>query len=369
AAERIQAGCIYALQNAVLEGHVYLPLHECLDEMRKILRLSKVEDERLIENIAILDAERKIVIDQHKLYLPSLYYAETNFVEHIEKLMEKPLDSEHAEADAIKIIGKAEEEDAIDYGDEQFQAIKQALQSKIMVLTGGPGTGKTTVIRAILQAYGDLHEVSLDMADYTKKSDFPFILTAPTGRAAKRLGQSTSMKASTIHSLLGWDGHDLFEKNESEQLTGKFIVIDEFSMVDTWLANHLFKAIPDDMQVLIVGDEDQLPSVGPGQVLADLIKTDVVPVVKLTEIYRQKDGSKIIELAHKIKQNELEANFVTNASDFSFLPCNERQVVDAVTTVFERAVYKGIDPKDIQVLAPMYRTEAGINQINQSIQM
>src|SRR5690625_8035588 len=128
-----------------------------------------------------------------------------------------------------------------------------------MILTGGPGTGKTTVIKAILKAYADIHQLSIDMKDYKKKSEFPFILAAPTGRAAKRLQQSTGMKATTIHRLLGWDGHDFFEKNEYEQLSGKYIIIDEFSMVDTWLANHLFKAIPNDMQVLLVGDEDQLP--------------------------------------------------------------------------------------------------------------
>lgn len=368
APERIQACCIYVLQNAVLDGHVYVPRAYCYDEMRKVLRQLDLQETVLAENLTVMDENRKIIIENERVYLPTLFYAEESFCKHIERILSDPLDTEITEAELMKFIGKTEEEDAIDYGIEQFEAIQAALHSKVMILTGGPGTGKTTVIRAIIRAYADLHELSTDPRDYAKKSQFPFILTAPTGRAAKRLGQSTGMKASTIHSLLGWDGHEIFEKNEHEKLSGKLIVIDEFSMVDTWLANHLFKAIPDDMQVLIVGDEDQLPSVGPGQVLADLIKTNLVPVKQLTEIYRQKDGSKIIELAHLIKQNTCTPAAVKNAKDFSFLPCNEWQVVDAVTTVFERAMNKGIDPKDVQILAPMYRTEAGINQINRSIQ-
>src|SRR5699024_2767830 len=122
---------------------------------------------------------------------------------------------------------------------------------------------------------------------------FPFILTAPTGRAAKRLQESTGIKASTINSLLGWDGNEQFDKNEYEQLSGLYLIIDEFSMVDIWLANHLFKAIPSDMQVLLVGDDDQLPSVGPGQVLSDLLNSQLIPLVTLNEVYRQKEGSKI----------------------------------------------------------------------------
>src|SRR5699024_9015669 len=195
------------------------------------------------------------------------------------------------------------EEETLSYGKEQYEAIKQALQEKVMILTGGPGTGKTTVIKGILRAFSTLHELSLDSADYKSRSEFPFILTAPTGRAAKRMSESTGIQAMTIHRLLGWDGQDGFEKDDQNPLSGKLIVVDEFSMVDIFLANQLFKAIPTDMHVLLVGDEDQLPSVGPGQVLADLLASKQIKSVKLEEVYRQKEGSKIIELAHQIKQD------------------------------------------------------------------
>jgi len=365
---RIQASCIYALQLSVLEGHVYLPIEKCMDEMIRILNVPSLMEEELMEHINQISKQENVIVQGNNVYLPSLYYAEENFSSHVKRIMEHNVEIEVTDAELMKLIGKTEDEEAISYGVEQFDAIKQAIHSKLMILTGGPGTGKTTVIKAILKAYADIHQLSIDMKDYKKKSEFPFILAAPTGRAAKRLQQSTGMKATTIHRLLGWDGHDFFEKNEYEQLSGKYIIIDEFSMVDTWLANHLFKAIPNDMQVLLVGDEDQLPSVGPGQVLSDILSSGLIPVAKLTEVYRQKEGSKIIQLAHQIKQDVCTDKDIQNDKDFSFLFCKEPQVVDVITTVIERAKKKGIDFNDMQVLAPMYKTSAGINKINQEIQ-
>src|SRR5690625_2821085 len=268
----------------------------------------------------------------------------------------------------MKWAGDIEEEESLSYGEEQFQAIKQAIHSKLMLLTGGPGTGKTTVIKGILKVYAKMHDLSLNRHDYDKQADFPFVLTAPTGRAAKRLEESTGLKAMTIHRLLGWDGHKQFEKNEYEPLSGSYLIIDEFSMVDIWLANQLFKAVPNHMQILMVGDEDQLPSVGPGQVLADLFSSNLIPNVTLNEVYRQKEGSKIIQLAHLIKQDQLHRNDLEKNKDFSFIPCETHQVVDVVSTIVQKALAKGIDMNDVQILAPMYRTEAGIHAINQSIQ-
>lgn len=365
---RISASCLYVLEQATLDGHVYLPMKECIDKMNAILQVYSLTEEALMEQVSLFSEADKVVIENNNVYLPSLYYAETGFTTHIHRIMEENVDTVTPDAELMKMIGEIEEEEALNYGEEQFEAIKRAIHSKIMILTGGPGTGKTTVIKGILKAYGDIHGLSLIPGDYDSQADYPFVLTAPTGRAAKRLKQSTGINASTIHRLLGWDGNKFFEKNEHEKLKGRVLIIDEFSMVDTWLAYHLFKAIPDDMQVIFVGDEDQLPSVGPGQVLSDLLSSNAIPSVQLNEVYRQKEGSKIIELAHEIKQDKCTVNDIGQASDFSFIDCNEAQVVEVVTTVLKKAEDKGIHLNDIQILAPMYRTNAGINAINKAVQ-
>src|SRR5699024_2152311 len=365
---RLRASCIYALQMSVLDVHVYLPIDECLRRMQQILLLNTVSNDELLEHIAYLEKEKHIIRQDDFLYLNSLYYAEDHFSGHVERILAKKIETETTDAELMKWIGEIEEEEILSYGVEQFHAIKQAIHSKLMLLTGGPGTVKTTVIKGILKVYAKMHYVSLNRHDYQKGSDFPFILTAPTGRAAKRLQESTGLKAMTIHRLLGWDGHKHFEKNEHDQLSGSFLIIDEFSMVDIWLANQLFKAVPNHMQILMVGDEDQLPSVGPGQVLADLFSSNLIPNVTLNEVYRQKEGSKIIQLAHLIKQDQLHRNDLEKNKDFSFIPCETHQVVDVVSTIVQKALAKGIDMNDVQILAPMYRTEAGIHAINQSIQ-
>src|SRR5699024_3500432 len=307
-------------------------------------------------------------LEEDRVYLPSLYYAEQGVVTHIERVLSEDLVSDLPLVDLMEIIGKIEEEEDLSYGSEQFDAIKDALHSKIMILTGGPGTGKTTVIKGILKAYAQNHDLPYNIEDYKDKRDYPFVLAAPTGRAAKRLQLSTGLPATTIHRLLGWNGEDNFEKNEYEQLAGDFLIIDEFSMVDVWLANNLFKAIPSHMQILFVGDEDQLPSVGPGQVLSDLLMSKLIPVLRLDNIYRQQEGSKIIDLAHSIKKNSFTREMLQNESDFSYIPCRSFQVIDVLSQVFNRSKDKGIDLKDIQVLAPIYRQEAGINNINQHLQ-
>jgi exodeoxyribonuclease V alpha subunit len=363
---RIGAGCIYVMQRSVKDGHVYLPALVCVEHVMDLLSNNEVSNTIITDRLEELNKTKTIILQNDKVYLPSLYYAEDGFVSHLQRLTKTPIEHKTSLAELMKIIGNIEEEEVLSYGKEQFNAIDQALHGKVMIVTGGPGTGKTTVIKGILNAYATIHGVSLQPKDYDKKSDFPFVLTAPTGRAAKRLKESTDLPAVTIHRLLGWDGHDGFEKNEHEQLSGKFLIVDEFSMVDIWLANQLFKAIPDDMQVMVVGDEDQLPSVGPGQVLSDLLGSGLIPFVSLNEVYRQKEGSKIIQMAHEIKNDTFST--LQNAKDFSFIPCHEHHMLDAITTIFKKAIEKGIDPRDMQVLAPMYRSQAGITMINQQLQ-
>ena len=367
---RIGAGCIYILQKSVQIGHVYLPLENCIEQVMDLLSdgISNLTADMIHDQIREMNARKTVIMMDENVYLPSLYYAEDGFVSHIQRLMKQKSVQEVPLADLMKITGDIEETEILSYGKDQFEAIRASLHSKITIVTGGPGTGKTTVIKGILHAYAHIHDVALDIRDYKDESEYPFVLTAPTGRAAKRLYESTGLPAVTIHRLLGWNGHQSFEKNHHDPLDGKFLIVDEFSMVDIWLANSLFKAIPDDMQVLLVGDEDQLPSVGPGQVLSDLLASEKIPYIRLNEVYRQKEGSKIIDLAHHIKNDSCTHDVLKNDHDFSFITCSEQQMIHVVTTIINKAFDRGVDIKDIQVLAPIYRSRVGINELNKQLQ-
>ncbi|MBH0229970.1 ATP-dependent RecD-like DNA helicase [Halobacillus yeomjeoni] len=368
---RIRAACLYILQKSMSDGHVYLPTEECLVQVDQLLNQGEepsIAFEQLSEQVIHLGEERHVYVEEDRVYLPSLFFAENGFCHHLHRLLEEEVDIEHTQADLMKVIGEIEEDEAMSYGEDQFNAIEKALHSKLMILTGGPGTGKTTVIKGIIESYARLNDVSIDPSEYDSDETFPFILAAPTGRAAKRMTESTGLPSSTIHRLLGWDGHDSFERNQNNPLEGKVLIVDEFSMVDIWLANQLFRAIPSDMQVLLVGDEDQLPSVGPGQVLADLLASLQLPSVKLTEVYRQKEGSKIIQLAHDIKNDTCSEHSLVKEHDFNFIPAQESQLKELVTNIVNKAVEKGIELKELQVLAPMYRTDVGIHKLNEEIQ-
>ncbi|MFC7060729.1 ATP-dependent RecD-like DNA helicase [Halobacillus seohaensis] len=368
---RIRAACLYIMQQSLSAGHVYLPTENCLSQVESLLNSGgnkAITFDQLSQQVIQLAEDRYVFIEEERVYLPSLYHAENGFCHQLERITEEELETEYTQADLMKIIGEIEEKEAMSYGEEQFKALDKALHSKAMILTGGPGTGKTTVINGIIQAYAQLNDVSIDPEDYSQGDSFPFVMAAPTGRAAKRMTESTGLPASTIHRLLGWDGHDSFEKNQNNQLEGNVLIIDEFSMVDIWLANQLFRAIPADMQVLIVGDEDQLPSVGPGQVLSDLLRSKYISSVQLTEVYRQKEGSKIIQLAHEIKNDECNEQSLSKDDDFNFIPASEYQIKDLITSIVKKALDKGIDLREIQVLAPMYRTDVGIHQLNLEIQ-
>lgn len=367
---RIKAGAVFVLQQSVIDGHVYKPLEELLSDTERLLNKEReqISFQQIAEQVMELHEDKRAVIESSNVYLPYLYLAENGAAKELERLFSKKVEAELPTSELLKLVGSIEEEEALSYGKEQFEAIEKALSSKMMILTGGPGTGKTTVIKGVIRAYAYLHDLSLDEEDYDQDEIFPFVLAAPTGRAAKRIKESTGLPAVTIHRLLGWNGSEAFEKDKNNPLAGKLLVIDEFSMVDIWLANQLLKAIPDDMQILIVGDEDQLPSVGPGQVLADLLASESIPYVKLKEVYRQKEGSKVIQLAHEIKNNTCTASSLAKEKDFNFIPCSEHQVTEVITQIVGKAADKGMDIKDWQVLAPMYRSKAGIHRINEEIQ-
>ncbi|SEJ23356.1 exodeoxyribonuclease V alpha subunit [Bhargavaea ginsengi] len=371
--DRVKAAVLHLLNMAALsEGHVYVEAEALLPEAKRLLEASqphKIGFEAISQAIVELGEESKIAVEQQRCYLPSLYFSEIGIASKVVSLLE---DDSHSDAfpqsEIRKTLGGIEERLGVTYAKTQVEAIELALHSSLMILTGGPGTGKTTVIRGLVELYGELHGLSLEPKDYAKKEEaFPIVLAAPTGRAAKRMSESTELPAMTIHRLLGFNGMEREEETERE-LEGRLFIIDEVSMVDTWLAHQLMKAIPDGAQVIFVGDQDQLPPVGPGQVLKDLLSSGKVPAVELTDIYRQSSGSSIIELAHRVKKGAVTDDLGRKTSDRSFIKAGTPQIPEAVEKVLKSAISKGQSIHDIQVLAPMYKGPAGIDNLNKLIQ-
>ncbi|MEK5381480.1 SF1B family DNA helicase RecD2 [Niallia sp. FSL W8-0635] len=371
--DRLKAGCLYILElSSNQEGHVYLHAEHLLEKVKTLLeenQKEEIEFSQIADQIIQLEQDGKIIAENKKIYLPSLFFSEKGLVRNIKRVMEQSeYKDQFPESEFLLALGNLEDRIGVQYAPSQREAIQTALMSPMLILTGGPGTGKTTVIKGIVELYGELHGCSLDPKDYKNDEPYPFILAAPTGRAAKRMAESTGLPAVTIHRLLGWNGTGTFERDEDHPLEGKILIVDETSMVDIWLAHQLFKALPEHIQVIIVGDEDQLPSVGPGQVLKDLLDSACIPTVKLKDIYRQAEGSSIIELAHEMKKGQLPANLLVPQGDRSFIKCSSNQIPKAIEKIVLNAKNKGFAPMDIQVLAPMYRGPAGIDRLNTILQ-
>ncbi|MFX3624515.1 MAG: ATP-dependent RecD-like DNA helicase [Ectobacillus sp.] len=369
--DRIRAACLFTLENVSLqEGHVYMTKEQLIDRTLNLLNhhAQGVAEEDIVQCLEVLHGEEKLIIEEERIYMATLYYAEKGFVTSVFRILHQGGQETFPEAEFLTALGAIEEQLNVQYAPNQKEGIRTALRHPMMILTGGPGTGKTTVIKGIVEMYASLNGISLDMKDYNEKNPFPILLTAPTGRAAKRMSESTGLPACTIHRLLGWTPEGSFSRNEHDPVQGKLLIIDEFSMVDIWLANQLFKSLPAEMQVVIVGDEDQLPSVGPGQVLKDLLAAELIPTVRLTEIYRQAEGSSVIQLAHAIKKGHIPNDIAMQKADRSFIACGGTQIVDVVKQVCENAQAKGFSARDVQVLAPMYRGPAGINALNKALQ-
>ncbi|WP_433743345.1 SF1B family DNA helicase RecD2 [Falsibacillus pallidus] len=371
--DRIKAGVLYVTeQQCIQDGHVYLEARDLLQKVKSLLEENQnveIPFDAISNEIVQLNEESKLMIEEQRIYLPSLYFSEKGLVTSIQRILaQDEYKDQFPQSEFLLALGELEERLGVQYAPSQKEAISQALMSPMLLLTGGPGTGKTTVIKGIVELYAELHGCSLDPNQYKKEEPFPILLAAPTGRAAKRMTESTGLPAVTIHRLLGWNGQEGFQADDEKEIEGKFLIVDEMSMVDTWLAHQLFKALPEHIQVVMVGDEDQLPSVGPGQVLKDLLASKVIPTVRLTDIYRQAEGSSIIELAHEIKNGHVPADVRKQQPDRSFIACSSGQIAQVVEKVVQNAVTKGFTAKDIQVLAPMYRGPAGIDSLNALLQ-
>ncbi|MBD8026784.1 ATP-dependent RecD-like DNA helicase [Ureibacillus sp. Re31] len=370
--DRIKACVFHVLTNAALsDGHVYVDAEHVLPHVKSILEQSQPQEipyDAISKAIIEMREEDKICGEETRIYLPSLYFSEVGIASKILELLNQNEKERFSKDEIRKAIGEVEERLDVSYAETQAKAIECALNSSVMILTGGPGTGKTTVIRGLVEVYAELHGLSLNPKEYAKKEEpFPIVLAAPTGRAAKRLAESTDLPAMTIHRLLGFNGQEKEEETERE-VEGRLVIIDEMSMVDTWLAHQLLKSLSEDVQVVFVGDQDQLPPVGPGQVLKDLLASKKVPTVELTDVYRQAEGSTIIELAHQIKKGDIPNTISNKTNDRSFIKASADQIASVVTQVVKSALAKGQSIRDIQVLAPMYKGPAGIDMLNKKIQ-
>jgi exodeoxyribonuclease V alpha subunit len=368
---RLKGGLYATLQELCLSnGDTYVDGTVLLERTIHLLEQSRrfiIQDDIIIEALMEMVMDMKVVEEHSRFAIPSLYFAEEGIASSIDRLLKKKSVIDYPGVNLDKEIEAMQKKLHIQYGASQIEAIKSALSSPFFILTGGPGTGKTTVLNGIVQLFSQLNDLPDDPMEY--KDIFPILLAAPTGRAAKRMQETTGLPSSTIHRLLGLTGQ---EKDSDEiytqELEGKLLIIDEVSMVDTWLMHRLLKSVPQGMQVLFVGDKDQLPSVGPGQVLFDLLNCKSLPQVELNEIFRQSGDSSIIPLAHEIKNGLLPQDFRKNQPDRSFLPCQTHQIEQVIRQVVEKAKQRGFTAKDIQVLAPMYKGPAGIDAINKMMQ-
>ncbi|MBU5270777.1 ATP-dependent RecD-like DNA helicase [Staphylococcus caprae] len=369
--ERLKAGLLYILEEeCIKQGHTYLPNSYVIDTTQEMLNDGTdvtIARETLEEMILQLSEEKKLILSDEQVSIPSLYYSELKSVQNLYRIKTNTTKLKKIEQSDLQMhIGEIESYNKVNYAASQKEALETALNSKVMLLTGGPGTGKTTVIKGIVELYAEIHGLSLDYDDYNE-DDYPVVLAAPTGRASKRLQESTGLEAMTIHRLIGWNQETQPEDILDNEINARLIIIDEMSMVDTWLFHQFLSAVPLDAQIIFVGDEDQLPSVGPGQVFKDLIDSKTIPRVNLTEVYRQQDGSSITDLAHRMKMGE-PIDITQRFHDRSFINCTSDQIPDVVDKVVQSAVSKGYNMSDIQVLAPMYKGNAGIKRLNQVLQ-
>lgn len=348
------------------EGNTFVPGNILLQKVQQLLeegRNVEIDPNKIADELIKLVDQRKLAVENNNFYLKKYFYGEWDIATQLARLMQE--DSEQPLADEKQLtadLRQIETQMNIEYDLFQRDAITKALTSKVFLLTGGPGTGKTTIINAIVALYAYENDIDLEA------KRLPILLAAPTGRAAKRMSEMTGLPASTIHRLLGINGHEEQLPEEVDELDGTLLIIDETSMVDTDLMKILLKSIPDAMQVIFVGDRHQLPSVGPGQVFADMLASDLLPKKELTKIYRQGEYSSIISLAHAVNQGELPVDFSQQQNDRSFIRCTAKQVPQVIAQVIEVALRKGNSKDDIQVLAPMYRGPAGIDSLNDLLQ-
>ena len=345
--KRCRSGILYTLSKLSEDGHVYSEREQLIKSAKELLQ---ADEEHIVQAIDQMIEAEDLILDDEAIFLPPFYYAEVGVANKIKRLLE---DSSSTLFDGTLNIEEIVKQTSIQYDDIQIAAIGQAVKSKFMVLTGGPGTGKTTTTLGIIAALESLGQ--------------SILLAAPTGRAAKRMSEATGKEAKTIHRLLEYNPAEGYGRNDENPLQGGVLIVDESSMIDVILMNSLLKAVPSQMKVILVGDIDQLPSVGAGNVLRDIIDSDVVPVVRLTRIFRQAQSSRIITNAHKINQGVFPDISNGKDADFFFIKQEDpelaaKEIVNIVKNRIPKAYHYSTN--DIQVLAPMQRSVVGATNLN-----
>lgn len=357
---RIEALIIYLMKSMVFKsGDTYLNYQDIYDELCKYLNLG-FDEIKFDDYLNKLNAKHKVCIEGRKYYLKEMFDAENSIVKKIKVLLSLPK-SKYKNIDSL--IEEHEKIYGITYNELQKDAIKSSLEENVLIITGGPGTGKTTIVKEIIELYRLLNKLSGD--DMNKELQ----LLTPTGRASKRLSEATGYSATTIHRFLKWNKEtNTFAIDEYNKDYSKFIIIDEVSMIDEQLLDSLFKGLTDNIKIILVGDYNQLPSVSPGQVLKDLIESNVIKTIHLEELYRQSKNSYINTLANEIKNNDLSPNFLDQKSDYTFLECSSRSIRSNLINLSKQILEKGYDYKNVQIMAPLYKGENGIDILNSDLQ-
>ncbi|MCR1886444.1 SF1B family DNA helicase RecD2 [Longibaculum muris] len=352
---RIKAAILYALKEACFQDGSTFHEHDII--FKRFHRyIPAISYEQFDDYLDQLLEEKKIIQDVEKYYPYDLYESEVTICQTFKRFIDAPL-YQYEDEEVEQLLNDLQQQLSIEYDDLQKEAIHLFLKQSAMILTGGPGTGKTTIVEAIMKLYIKLNP------------DQSIALVAPTGRAAKRLSEVTGLEACTIHRLLKWDLHtNTFAINAQNPLDVDLLVIDEFSMVDTLLFSNLLSASRKVSKILLIGDDQQLPSVAPGHVLKDLLDCEMVPTVRLNRIYRQSQESGIVQLAHSIRNDQYDENLFFEYKDIHFQTCASYDVVKYVQVLVSKAMKEGYDANDIQVLAPMYNGVAGIDALNDCLQ-